>query len=65
MAKNTVLPAASSSALPKAIGTLIMLAILVVVVKHPSDAAEWVKALGGWIGTAADGIAQFMQQVTA
>jgi hypothetical protein len=42
-----------------------MLAILVVVVKHPSDAAEWVKALGGWIGTAADGIAQFMQQVTA
>jgi hypothetical protein len=65
MAKNTALPTPKSSALPKVMGTLIMLALLVVVVKHPGAAAEWIKSLGSWIGAAADGIAQFMQHVTA
>jgi hypothetical protein len=63
MARNTALPMPRSSALPKAVGTMVMLALLVVIVKHPTDAAEWAKALGAWIGNAADGIATFMQQV--
>ncbi len=61
---QTVLPAAGgSSVLPKLLGTLLLLGALVVVVKHPADAATWVQALGTWVGGAADGVAAFFQQL--
>jgi hypothetical protein len=65
MVKNSALPTSRNSALPKVVGMLITLALLVVVVKHPSEAAECAKVLGAWIGAAADGITKFMQQITA
>ena len=33
----------------KLVGTAMVLAILVIVVKHPSDAADFVKTVFGWI----------------
>ncbi|WP_019808224.1 hypothetical protein [Saccharomonospora halophila] len=62
---QTVLPAAGggSSVLPKLLGTLLLLGALVVVVKHPADAATWVQTLGTWVGGAADGVAAFFQQL--
>lgn len=55
----------SGGVLGKVIGAAILLGLLVLVVKHPSDAADWTKALGDWVGGAIDGIAAFFRQVAA
>lgn len=43
----------------KVVGTAMVLAILVIVVKHPSDAADFVKTVFGWI----DQIAAFLREL--
>ncbi|MFD2418504.1 hypothetical protein [Amycolatopsis pigmentata] len=43
----------------KVVGTAVVLAILVIVVKHPSDAANFVKTVFGWI----DQIATFFMRL--
>jgi hypothetical protein len=43
----------------KVVGTAVVLAILVIVVKHPSDAADFVKTVFGWI----DQIATFLREL--
>lgn len=45
--------------LRKVIGTAVVLAVLVIVVKHPADAANWVKTAVGWL----DGLVSFIRQV--
>lgn len=54
---------AGSGLVPKLVGTLVVVAILAVVVKHPGDAATWVKQVGSWAGEAIDGIAAFFRMV--
>lgn len=60
MAKQTI-PGfqTSGGVLRKVIGTAVVLALLVIVVKHPADAANWVKTAVGWL----DGLVTFFQQV--
>lgn len=43
----------------KVVNTAVVLAILVIVVKHPSDAADFVKTVFGWI----DQIATFLREL--
>lgn len=63
--KNLVPMAGGTSVMPKVIGTLIALGLLVLVVKHPADAAVWVKGLATWVGSAVDGMAAFFQQLAS
>lgn len=65
MAKNNLMPmpAGGSSVLPKLITTAVLLALLVIVVKHPGDAATWTKALAGGVVDVIDGVASFIRQV--
>lgn len=60
MAKQT-LPGfqAGGGTLRKVVGTAVVLALLVIVVKHPADAANWVKTAVGWL----DGLVSFIRQV--
>lgn len=62
MAK-TVLPKAGGGILMKLIGTAAVLALVVVVVKHPSDAAAWVQGVVDIAVGAVDGIAAFFRQL--
>lgn len=64
--KNSMMPVPTgSSVLPKLIGSAIALALLVVVVRHPSDAADLFKGLIGFAGSIVDGIATFIRQMGA
>ncbi|EHR53353.1 hypothetical protein SacmaDRAFT_5188 [Saccharomonospora marina XMU15] len=49
----------STNPLKKVIGTVVVLALLVVVAKYPADAASWVKTLLSWL----DGVVTFLRQV--
>jgi hypothetical protein len=60
MAKNAI-PGMKTGGgvMSKLVDTAVVLAILVIVVKHPSDAAEFVKTVFGWI----DQIATFLREL--
>jgi hypothetical protein len=60
MAKNTI-PGLKTGggAMSKVVTTVVVLAILMIVVKHPSDAADFVKTVFGWI----DQIATFLKEL--
>ncbi|TDQ04805.1 hypothetical protein [Labedaea rhizosphaerae] len=60
MAKNAI-PGfkTGGGVLSKVVGTAVVLAVLVIVVKHPSDAADFVKTVFGWI----DQIATFLREL--
>ncbi|QRP47234.1 hypothetical protein [Amycolatopsis sp. FDAARGOS 1241] len=57
------MPTSGGSVLPKLIGGAVLLALLVVVVKHPADAAHWAKAVIDAGGEVIDGLASFLRQV--
>ncbi|QWF80445.1 hypothetical protein [Amycolatopsis sp. CA-230715] len=63
MAKSTI-PGLKSSGgvLPKLIGLTVLAAVLMLIVKHPANAATWVQSAGDWVGNAVDGLANFIQQ---
>lgn len=62
--KNAIpMPTSSGSVLPKLVGGLVVVALLVIVVKHPSDAADWTRQLFAVAGDAVDGIVSFIRQV--
>jgi hypothetical protein len=66
MSKKNILPmAGGTSVMPKVIGTLIVLGLLVLVVEHPADAAVWVKELAAGVGSVVDGVAAFFQQLAS
>lgn len=65
MAKNMIPLPAGGSVLPKVIGAAFLIALLVVVVKHPSDSASWVQALFDLGETVVDGIAAFLHKLAA
>jgi len=45
----------------KVIGTAVMLAILVIVIKHPTDAASFAKAFFSGFGAVVDGFVGFFR----
>lgn len=64
MAGNQIIPTAGGGKLlPKLIGTLVFLAVLALVIKHPTSAASWVHTLWTAGTTAVDGMAEFFQAV--
>jgi hypothetical protein len=64
MAKNTI-PGLKTGGglLSKLILTAVALAVLVLVVKHPAEAASIVKAVAGAVGAIIDGISSFVQHL--
>jgi hypothetical protein len=65
MAKQIpVLPQAGGDVLMKFLGTVAVVALLTVVVRHPADAAAWAKNIGGLLATIVDGVAEFFRQLT-
>lgn len=66
MAKQTMMPMPSGgSILPKLIGTAVLIALVLVVIKHPGDSAALVKGLFSAGETVVDGIASFLHQLAA
>lgn len=53
------------SALPKVIGIVVLIALAVIVVKHPGDAATWVKDGFSALGDVIDGVVAFIRNVSA
>lgn len=58
MARNTI-PGIQTGGgiMSKVVGTLVLIAVVVVVVKYPADAASWVRGLG----TVIDGLVSFIR----
>ncbi|WP_024875338.1 hypothetical protein [Saccharomonospora piscinae] len=48
----------------KLVGIVLLLALLVLVVKHPTEAAGFAKSVGGFIEMCAEGIAGFLSQLS-
>jgi hypothetical protein len=49
--------------LGKLIGTLIVLAVITLIVKHPTDSATWLTSIFHMLGQAVDGIAGFLHDL--
>lgn len=49
--------------LSKLVGTVITLAFLAFVIKHPAEAAHWLTSTLGALGNVVDGLATFLTQV--
>lgn len=64
MAKNTFPMKTGSGLLAKTISTLLVVAALVLVVKHPADAAAFVTDLVHIAGQTVDGLSTFIGQIT-
>jgi hypothetical protein len=64
MARN-VIPGLKTggSVMSKAIGTAVVLAILVIVVKHPTDAASFMKTIFSGLGAVIDGFVSFFRSL--
>lgn len=65
MAKQMIPMPSSNSILPKLIGIAVLIALVVVVVKYPGDAAKVVQTLLGVGEDVVDGIAGFLHQLAA
>jgi hypothetical protein len=64
MARN-VIPGMKTGGgmMSKVIGTAVVLAILVIVVKHPSDAANFAKTVFSGLGAVIDGLVSFLRSL--
>lgn len=66
MSKKGMMPMPTGSGLlPKLIGGAIAVALVLVVVQHPTDAATWVTALANGGKSVVDGVAAFIHQIVA
>lgn len=65
MAKNSlpIMPKAGGGTLSKALWTLVVVALVVLVVKYPSDAATFVQNVADLIGGAVEGLVAFFRGV--
>lgn len=63
MAKNMPMMKTGSGLLPRLVSVLVGLALLVFVVKHPSEAAHVVSSVMTTLGNAVDGIARFFSEI--
>ncbi|MGO1055604.1 hypothetical protein [Crossiella sp. CA198] len=55
---------AGGGLVPKLVGTLLLVAVLVLIVNHPSDSAGWVSGVAGGVGDVVDGVATFLRSLT-
>jgi hypothetical protein len=64
MARN-VIPGLKTGGgiMSKVIGTAVTLAILVIVVKHPTDAASFAKSIFSALGAVIDGLVSFFRSL--
>jgi hypothetical protein len=63
MAKSAFPMKTGSGLLSKVIGTVVVLAVLTLVVKHPTNAASFVTGLFHLVSQAIDGISAFLGQI--
>ncbi|MGI8308064.1 hypothetical protein [Saccharopolyspora hattusasensis] len=66
MAKNQMMPfqmPKGGGTGKKVLGLLFVAAVVILVVKHPTDAAQWVKEGWATATAAAEGVATFLQGV--
>lgn len=63
MAKNAFPMKTGGGVLGKVVGLLVALAVLALVVKHPSDAATWVTSAFHLFGGMIDGVSAFLKEV--
>jgi hypothetical protein len=47
------------------IGFAVLAAVLMLVIKHPTDAADWVRGIGHVVGSTLDGLSTFFQRLAA
>ncbi|MBN6036237.1 hypothetical protein [Amycolatopsis sp. 195334CR] len=59
----TIVPETGGGILPKIIGTVVLLALAALVVKHPGPTAEWVKDLFAWATSVIDGVSAFLGHI--
>lgn len=64
MAKTHMPLPTGGKTLPKLISAFVGVALLVIVVKHPSEAATMLKALGAALGGVIEGLWTFAQQLS-
>lgn len=57
MAKSPYPVMKTGGLLPRVIGTLVVIAVVVLVIKYPADAARWVRG----VGTVIDGLVDFLR----
>lgn len=63
MAKTHMPLPTGGKILPKLISAFVGVALLVIVVKHPSEAATMFKAVGGALGDVIEGLWAFAQEL--
>lgn len=63
MAKNPFDMKASGGALRKLIGVAVAVALVVLVVKYPTDSAAWARHVGGMGGGAVDALVTFFRSL--
>lgn len=62
MAKNSFpMPKTGGGLLPKMVGWVVALAVVVLVVKYPSDSARWATSTFHVLGSAVEGVATFLR----
>lgn len=63
--QQTMVPpsAQGGGLLPKIIVGLVLLGVLVLVIKHPSEAAGMATGIGHFVGSAVDGVAAFFRDL--
>jgi hypothetical protein len=64
MAKTQMPLPTGGKILPKLISAFVGVALLVIVVKHPSDAATVLKAAGGALGSLIEGLWTFVRHLS-
>lgn len=66
MSKKEMMPMPKGGGpLPKLIGTAVVLALLVMVIRQPAATAGWVEGIFGWALGAVEGIAAFFGEITS
>ncbi len=66
MAKNSIpMPTGGSGILPKLIGWLVAITVIVLVVQYPSDAATWTREGFAGLGSTIEALVTFLRQVGA
>lgn len=63
MAKNVIPAPGRSRVLPKLIGLSVLTLALLIAVRHPADAGEWVRAAATGVIAAADMMSEFVRAV--
>lgn len=64
MARNAIPAPYRNRGLPKLIGLMVLTLTLLIAVRHPADASEWVRAAATAVVAAADTMSEFIRAVS-